>query len=155
MNPTGRVGVLLSGVVLLFSCALAATVVLPAIDDEALGATTDHAREFGELEQEGMRVYQSEGCWYCHTQQVRRTMTDVSLGDRLEPGDYDAQSPAMLGQERMGPDLTHIGSRIESASDLRTRIVDPRAAGRSSVHSFGYLTGSDLDALVAYLQSLR
>jgi len=147
---TERVGVLLAGVLLLVSAGLGATVVIPTLD-EAMGETTGHARTYEEDAPglAGMRVYEREGCWYCHTQQVRRTITDTALGDRLEAGDYDGQSPAMLGLERSGPDLTHAGTRFPNGGELR------RSVTGGSVHTYGHLTDRELDALVAYLQSLR
>lgn len=155
LKLSDRVGVILAGATLLFSVSGAATIVIPSLDP-AMGETTDAARTLDEQSEHGMRLYRSEGCWYCHTQQVRRTATDTALGDALAPGDYAGQIPAMLGAERLGPDLTHVGDRYASRSDeLRALLSDPRRdRGPSTMPSYGYLSDGDLDALVEYLLSL-
>jgi cytochrome c oxidase cbb3-type subunit 2 len=62
----------------------------------------------------GRAVYISEGCIYCHSQQVR----DVQNGADLERGwgirrtvarDYLFESPPLLGSSRIGPDLANVG----------------------------------------------
>lgn len=149
-----RVGLLLAAVVLLVLVAVGATVALPATDG-ALRERTDEGRSLSELEREGATVYQSEGCWYCHTQQSRATRTDAPYGAPLAPGDHPDLSPAMLGQVRFGPDLTRVGSRTD-ADALRRVLLDPRADDRwSSMPAYGYLSERELEALTAYLLSLR
>ncbi len=63
----------------------------------------------------GREVYISEGCVYCHSQQVR----DEQNGSDLERGwgvrrtvarDYLFDSPPLLGSSRIGPDLANAGS---------------------------------------------
>jgi len=63
----------------------------------------------------GRAVYISEGCVYCHSQQVR----DVQNGADLDRGwgvrrtvarDYLFDSPPLLGSSRIGPDLANVGS---------------------------------------------
>ncbi len=65
--------------------------------------------------EKGRAVYQSEGCVYCHSQQVR----DVQYGTDLERGwgerrtvarDYIFEQPPFLGSTRIGPDLANVGS---------------------------------------------
>ncbi len=150
-----RVGLLLGGVILLLFVALGASVALPASDPLVRDEGED-ARAYGELEERGARIYQAEGCWYCHTQQVRRTPADAGLGEPLSPGDYVNDQPAMLGVERLGPDLTHVGGRYEDTEALIRILRDPRGDGRrSSMPSYAFLSSGDLEALSAYLLSLR
>ncbi|MEQ1860588.1 MAG: cbb3-type cytochrome c oxidase subunit II [Chthoniobacteraceae bacterium] len=73
----------------------------------------------------GREVYIREGCYYCHTQQVR----DVQNGSDMERGwgtrrtvarDYMFENPPLLGSIRIGPDLTNAGAkgwRNEPATD--------------------------------------
>jgi cbb3-type cytochrome oxidase cytochrome c subunit len=107
------------------------------------------------LEAHGMEVYRNEGCWYCHTQYVRESAVDQALGEPLGPREYAAVSPAMLGAERVGPDLTHVGARF-GQDDLLAYLRDPGGTEpRTSMPSYAYLGESDLRALVAYLLSLK
>lgn len=64
----------------------------------------------------GERVYVENGCFYCHTQQIR----DPQFGPDIERGwgarrtvarDYIYQDTPLLGFTRMGPDLANYGWR--------------------------------------------
>ncbi len=68
------------------------------------------------LAREGLDVYRANGCVYCHSQQVRYQ----GFGADFERGwgkrwsvdrDYLYDSPVMLGEMRIGPDLANIGVR--------------------------------------------
>ncbi|MEY2525870.1 MAG: cytochrome c oxidase cbb3-type subunit [Verrucomicrobiota bacterium] len=64
----------------------------------------------------GRRVYTGNGCFYCHSQQVRADYAgsdiDRKWGERRSaPRDYIFAKPAELGKMRMGPDLSNIGKR--------------------------------------------
>ena len=93
----------------------------------------------------GQKVYQANGCLYCHSQQVRserfgnwwddngeqRTGADIkrSYGlRRTVSRDYIYDNPTMLGTMRTGPDLANIGVRNPSAAWHHTHLLNPRAA---------------------------
>ena len=72
----------------------------------------------------GRRIYVANGCFYCHSEQVRAdyAASDIDRprdgasspppkwGDRRSaPRDYIFDRPALLGKMRMGPDLANIG----------------------------------------------
>ena len=138
-----RVGLLLGGVVLLMFVAMGATIALPASESSLEGEAT----ELSKAEERGMKVYRSEGCWYCHSQYVR----DTERGDEaLDPATYSGRSPSMLGLERIGGDLTHGPALTGSA--LTEFLV-----GGEDGHAppYGYLSDEDLEALTAYLLSLQ
>lgn len=87
----------------------------------------------------GLRVFESTGCIDCHT--VRGTVANG----------------------RFGPDLTHLMSRDTIASgiapntpdNLRKWIQDPDSIKEGSLMPAMQLNDNDLDALVAYLGTLR
>ena len=89
--------------------------------------------------EEGRRIFESTGCINCHT--IRGT---VASG-------------------RFGPDLTHLMSRDTIASgiapntpaNLREWIEDPDSMKEGSLMPAMKLNDGDLDALVAYLGTLR
>ena len=107
---------------------------------------------------EGREVYVAEGCVYCHTQQVRANVADVGLGAVTIREDLVLSSPALLGRLRLGPDLAHAGTRALT-NDLAWvigHLRDPRAdRGWSSMPSYDYLSGDELDALAQYIVSLQ
>lgn len=64
---------------------------------------------------QGREVYVSEGCFYCHSQQIR----DPQYGPDMDRGwgvrrtvarDYMYENVPMLGDMRLGPDLANFGS---------------------------------------------
>jgi cbb3-type cytochrome oxidase cytochrome c subunit len=99
-----------------------------------------------------MKIYRTEGCWYCHTQEVRTTPVDAPYGKPLGVRAYAGLSPVLLGSERVGPDLAHVGSRYGSAADIMDFLSRP---SKSQMPSYGYMSDSDLRALAAYLSSLK
>lgn len=132
----------------------------------------------------GREVYVSEGCSYCHTQQVRPLAQDLVFGRPSTRGDYAYSTPQLLGTERTGPDLTNIGKRQPSAVWNYIHLYEPRSLVSASImpaypwlfsvkaHADpgdvtvpvppGYapanavvVAGSNAIDLVAYLQSLK
>jgi hypothetical protein len=81
------------------------------------------------------------GCAACHTQVVRPIVADAGLG-----GVSMSDTNQVIGARRFGPDLAHIGSRVETDADLY-----PVLEGSGGHPPFTGLDQADLDALVAYL----
>jgi cbb3-type cytochrome oxidase subunit 1/mono/diheme cytochrome c family protein len=148
------------GIIATFVVVAVLTVFVPWLDVSVSDATilAETARSYpeGSAAADGRAVYIREGCVACHTQTVRPIVPDVGLGPVSVAGDYVNEAPALLGVERLGPDLMHIGSRIDDADGLRAHLDDPRAERPWSIMpSYRYLTQGDLDALAEYLLSLR
>src|SRR5205809_1117494 len=76
------------------------------------------------MAERGRRIYVANGCFYCHSEQVRAdyAASDIDRtrdaapsppskwGDRRSaPRDYIFDRPTLLGKMRMGPDLANIG----------------------------------------------
>jgi cytochrome c oxidase cbb3-type subunit 2 len=100
----------------------------------------------------GLKIYRSEGCWYCHSQDVRNTPVDAAYGKPTKAQAYAGLSPVPIGFERIGPDLSHVGSRYGDADDLMKLLMHPPS---SQMPSYDYLSRSDLRALAAYLATLK
>jgi cytochrome c oxidase cbb3-type subunit 2 len=99
-------------------------------------------------QQAGLEVYTSEGCPYCHTQQVRPLPEDSQFGRPSAPGDFARlaplggllQVPEVLGTERTGPDLSDIAARQPSDVWQYIHLYQPRAlVGASIMPSFAWL----------------
>jgi cytochrome c oxidase cbb3-type subunit II len=85
------------------------------------------------LQAEGREVYVSNGCSYCHTQQVRPLPQDKIFGRPSAPGDFAYQTPELLGSERTGPDLTTVGVRQPSTVWQYIHLYNPRAVVPESI----------------------
>jgi cytochrome c oxidase cbb3-type subunit II len=83
----------------------------------------------------GREIYVREGCYYCHTQQIRdvQNSTDIERGwgsRRTVGRDYIFENPPLLGSVRIGPDLANVGSkewRNEPAGDPQRPLKRDRA----------------------------
>ena len=74
------------------------------------------------MAERGRRVYVANGCFYCHSEQVRADYAGADIdrkwGDRRSaPRDYIFDRPALLGRLRMGPDLSNIGKRAPAEAE--------------------------------------
>lgn len=107
----------------------------------------------------GRRTYIAEGCLHCHSQYLRPTVTDDV--ERWGPApSFTAQlqgRPPLLGNRRIGPDLSQVGNR-RSPEWNRLHLIDPRSVSPGSrMPSYAHLFAPGNprgDALVAYLASL-
>jgi cytochrome c oxidase cbb3-type subunit 2 len=104
----------------------------------------------------GRKVYQQNGCMYCHSQQVRsekfgnwwdengqqKTGADIKRGwgqRRNVSRDYIYDNPTMLGTMRTGPDVANVGSRY-SEQWQHNHLFNPRALNEWSIMpSFAFL----------------
>jgi cytochrome c oxidase cbb3-type subunit 2 len=74
------------------------------------------------MAERGRRVYVANGCFYCHSEQVRADYAGADIdrkwGDRRSaPRDYIFDRPTLLGRMRMGPDLSNIGKRAPAEEE--------------------------------------
>jgi cytochrome c oxidase cbb3-type subunit 2 len=96
-------------------------------------------------EEPGKRVYQSLGCIYCHSQQVRPENFGADLlrgwgRRRSVPRDYLFEDPPLLGSMRTGPDLANAAQRQPSADWHYLHLYDPQITSPGSVMpSFRFL----------------
>ena len=79
------------------------------------------------LADQGRLVYQDLGCVTCHTQQVRHEGFGSDLARKWgERGsyarDYIRDQSVLLGQNRLGPDLRNVGSRLGDAKPARSTV---------------------------------
>ncbi|HEX6982610.1 MAG TPA: cbb3-type cytochrome c oxidase subunit II [Balneolaceae bacterium] len=115
--------------------------VLPALWVQDATKPLEWDEPMTELERRGLEVYISEGCVYCHTQQVRPIKMDEVWGRPSIPADYAyidrpgiwRQTPAVLGSSRTGPDLSNVGTRQPSAIWQYMHLYNPRSVVEESI----------------------
>lgn len=119
-----------------------AVVILPAINNQRNNAVLPNSEPLSEMELAGKRVFISNGCVACHSQQVRNVAMDKAWGSR--PGiaaDYAGNermswwmnTATLMGTERTGPDLTNIGHRLPSEDWHLLHLYNPRAVAPQSI----------------------
>ncbi|MFV1959035.1 MAG: cbb3-type cytochrome c oxidase subunit II [Planctomycetota bacterium] len=99
----------------------------------------------------GRELYRMYGCVYCHTQQLRgddRLAVEEPDGTRRVPllrpdrrfgldrpaeaRDYRNDDPPFLGTERIGPDLSTVGTRLPSATWHYWHLFSPETVSPDS-----------------------
>ena len=118
----------------------------PQSDDEG---TDIYPMPKSGMAERGRRIYVANGCFYCHSEQVRAdyAASDIDRprdaassppakwGDRRSaPRDYIFDRPALLGKMRLGPDLANIGKAApaeEEAAPAQPTPGAPAAPGTS------------------------
>ncbi len=98
------------------------------------------------LEQAGFDVYVREGCYLCHSQQIRPFRSET---ERYGPYSVAAESqydhPFQFGSKRTGPDLARVGGRY-SDEWHRLHLHNPRdVVPESNMPGFPWLAGAKLD----------
>lgn len=162
--------VLFIGSLFFLAAGVFVTLYLPSLDQAAY-TPTQYARQYTEEEARGRGIYIREGCWYCHTQQVRPPEVGIGtvrvkgdIGAVSQPGDYVYQKPVLWGTTRQGPDLAHAASRVDEKGFAYganpawqyAHLQNPQALNPGSVMpSFAHLPSDELGALVAYLLTLK
>jgi cbb3-type cytochrome oxidase subunit 1 len=158
--PTAPLRGVLQGALALFVVGGIAVALLPALEsDEPASALAAATRSYpvSSSEARGAELYVAEGCWYCHTQQVRPIVTDIGLGPVSVAGDYVYDDVDLLGLERIGPDIAHAGTRFptEDVTWNVRHLQDPRSVRPwSTMPRYAHLDDDDLAALAAYVASL-
>lgn len=147
--PAGSLSLLLVASIVLVAAMFVATVVAPITSNETPSLDAIEPIALSASGESGREIYLAEGCAECHTQQVRPIVTDADLGTVTLAG-----SPLIPGYRRIGPDLSHSGSR--QPTDDPVWLVDylenPEASLPGSDHpSFSYLPTGDLNDLATYL----
>jgi cbb3-type cytochrome oxidase cytochrome c subunit len=85
------------------------------------------------MAERGRKVYVANGCFYCHSEQVRADYAasdiDRKWGERRSaPRDYIFDRPVLLGKTRVGPDLTNIGKRAPAEDQNAPPNASPAAS---------------------------
>lgn len=157
---------------LFFIGGILTTVVPPMIDSswskpfnnqDSSKGMTGHLRQLTAQEQAGRQIYVREGCWYCHTQQVRTILADTKrYGWRgvdapvSTPDEFVYDSPHLFGTKRTGPDLARVGGKYNSQWH-RAHFRNPADLVPGSIMPpFPWIADDpkELDAIVAYMQTL-
>jgi cytochrome c oxidase cbb3-type subunit II len=84
----------------------------PEAYEKAFGTAKTRNEAFAEALQIGHDTYVAEGCWHCHSQQVRPWGNDEArYGRKSFPEEYHnvLNMPPLWGTRRIGPDLIRLG----------------------------------------------
>jgi cytochrome c oxidase cbb3-type subunit II len=161
-----------TGAFAIFAVGAVMTTIVPPMVSPEMWASDHPVHEYTEQELRGIEIYKSEGCVYCHTQQIRKLDSDERrYGWRLvkapasESWEYVNDRYNFLGTKRTGPDLARVGGKYSSEWHW-AHFKDPRNMGEkfpdrkgiyervSIMPSFDYLSDEEIKDLTAYIQTL-
>jgi cbb3-type cytochrome c oxidase subunit II len=150
-------GAIAGGTILCLLVAFFVTVLLPITDAANREEAKGQPRTYDKVALNGRTLYIREGCFQCHTQQVRDAFSDSGLGlSPSEAGLYKNEAPNLIGVIRFGPDLTCFGDRAGDPASVVRHLRDPGAVRHdSTMPHYRYLSTKELQALAAYLLRLR
>lgn len=98
------------------------------------------------LELAGRDIYIREGCYTCHSQQIRPTPAEVlRYGKYSTAAEFIYDRPFQWGSKRTGPDLSRVGGKYPDMWHFR-HMIDPReVTPRSIMPSYDWLTDNKTD----------
>jgi cytochrome c oxidase cbb3-type subunit 2 len=98
------------------------------------------------LEFAGRDVYVSEGCYNCHSQQIRPFRAETErYGHYSVAGEYVYDRPFQWGSKRTGPDLARVGGRYTDNWHY-VHLMNPRdVVPQSNMPAFPWLAENELE----------
>jgi cytochrome c oxidase cbb3-type subunit 2 len=107
--------------------------IVPLFSIETTIERVGGVRPYTPLEQMGRNIYIREGCYVCHSQQIRTFRDEV---ERYGPYSLAAESmydhPFQWGSKRIGPDLARVGGKYSNDWHV-AHLKDPRAVVPESI----------------------
>jgi len=107
---------------------------------------TNLVEPYTPLELAGRDIYVSEGCYTCHSQQIRPIAAEVlryGKASTIEESMYD--HPFQWGSKRIGPDLARVGKKYPNLWHFQ-HMIDPRAVTPKSIMpSYSWMVEKDTD----------
>lgn len=90
-------------------------------------------RPYSPLELAGRNIYIREGCYNCHSQQIRALRDEVErYGHYSLAAESMYDHPFQWGSKRTGPDLARVGGRYSDEWHV-THMIDPRSIVPESI----------------------
>ena len=115
-------------------------------------------RPYTPLELMGQNIYVREGCYVCHSQQIRPLRDEVErYGHYSLAAESMYDHPFLWGSERQGPDLSRIGGKYSNEWHT-AHLENPQSVVPESImppYAFMKERAVDLHNIAAHLKTLR
>ncbi len=125
--------------------------IIPMIAVKSNIPTIEAVKPYTPLELEGRDLYLREGCYTCHSQQVRPFRSEVMrYGEYSKEGEFVYDHPFQWGSKRTGPDLAragYTGSPIKRNEVWHfEHFMDPTSKAEGSIMPpYPWLISDDMD----------
>ncbi len=132
--------------------------IIPLFRMETVIEPVDGVRPYTPLELAGQNIYVREGCYNCHSQQIRPLRDEVvRYGHYSLAAESMYDHPFQWGSKRTGPDLARVGGKYSDEWHI-AHLVEPRDLVPESImpsYSFLLERGAKLHDLKSHLKALR
>jgi cytochrome c oxidase cbb3-type subunit 2 len=132
--------------------------IIPLFTIESTIERVDGVRPYSPLELMGRNIYIREGCYLCHSQQIRPFKDEVErYGHYSLAAESMYDKPFQWGSKRTGPDLARVGGRYSNDWHA-AHMTSPRAVVPESVMpAYPFLAEHPLhfDDIAQHLRALR
>lgn len=132
--------------------------IVPLFTIESTIEKVDGVRPYSPLELAGRNIYIREGCYNCHSQQIRPFRDEVErYGHYSLAAESMYDHPFQWGSKRTGPDLARVGGKYSNDWHV-AHMVDPRSVVPESIMpGYPFMQGRELDAddIADHLRALR
>lgn len=132
--------------------------IVPLFTIESTIEEVDGVRPYSPLELAGRNIYLREGCYNCHSQQIRPFRDEVErYGHYSLAAESMYDHPFQWGSKRTGPDLARVGGKYSNDWHV-AHLVDPRSVVPESIMpGYPFMQGRELDAddIADHLRALR
>jgi cytochrome c oxidase cbb3-type subunit 2 len=132
--------------------------IIPLFTIESTIERVDGMRPYSPLELMGRNIYVREGCYLCHSQQIRPFKDEVErYGHYSLAAESMYDKPFQWGSKRTGPDLARVGGRYSNDWHV-AHMTSPRAVVPESVMpAYPFLAERRLrfDDIADHLRALR
>jgi cytochrome c oxidase cbb3-type subunit 2 len=132
--------------------------IVPLFFQKSTTQPVEGLKPYSALQLAGRDVYVSEGCYNCHSQQIRPFQAEtLRYGPYSVAGEFVYDRPFQWGSKRTGPDLARVGGRY-SDEWHRVHLTNPRdVVPESNMPAYAFL-GEKLvnaDVMPARMSALR
>src|SRR4051812_28022384 len=132
--------------------------VVPVFTVETTVEKVQGMRPYSPLEQRGRDIYVREGCYLCHSQQIRTLRDEVErYGHYSIAAESMYDHPFQWGSKRIGPDLARVGGKYSSDWHYAHLVNAQSVVPESLMPHYAFLQEAplDLDDLSARLSAQR
>lgn len=132
--------------------------IVPLFRMETVIEPVKGVRPYTPLELTGQNIYIREGCYLCHSQQIRPLRDEVErYGHYSLAAESMYDHPFQWGSKRTGPDLARVGGKYSDEWHV-SHLVNPRDVVPESImptYSFLQKSGVDINKAPKHLKALR
>lgn len=137
--------IMLVGIILMVSIGGLVEIV-PLFRKETTIEPVQGVRPYTPLELMGQRIYVREGCYGCHSQQIRPLRDEVErYGHYSLAAESMYDHPFQWGSKRTGPDLARVGGKYSDEWQTQHMIAPRSLVPESIMPNYSMLMGKQLD----------